>query len=1008
MPWILPLDAWSSPISSQVPPAGTWEGGDIVWNERTLAPKRRSIAWKQKRKPWKPGAKSWSSTKNPGKPHPKPLTFVLSAHPAAMSTDNFYKTSAQIRQAFLDYFAQKGHQVVKSAPLIPQNDPTLMFVNAGMVQFKDVFTGKDKRPYTRAASSQKCIRISGKHNDLENVGVTARHQTFFEMLGNFSFGDYFKEDAIAYAWELLTKVYGIPQERLVITVFKGEEGLPGDDEAAAIWRKITGFGDDRILRLGAADNFWAMGDTGPCGPCSEIHYFYGKEPELGRFGEEPRPDGSGWVEIWNLVFMQFERPEKDAPLLALPAPSIDTGMGLERIASVLSGKTSNYETDLLRALVDRAAELSGKRYTASGGPDDVSMRVIADHARTTAFLMAEGIMPERQRREYVLRRVMRRAIRHGYRLGIEKPFLHEVALDVVRMMGDVYPELVQRRDLIARVSEDEEVRFRATLKRGLRILEERFDHLREQNTKMLDGAAAADLYTTFGFPLDLTQVICAEAGFSVDVEGAEKIVHGADEIEGPIDPNAAVDTSYRDARALLAEPVQFTGYEREEDESQVVALLCVTSEGEGDKAKKKRVLAPRADVGAQVEIVVRKTPFYAESGGQVGDLGIIRAKAGKNAGAVVRVTDTQKPLAGLVVHLGVVEAGAIEAGDAVELVVDHEARSATRRNHSATHVLHWALRTVLGPQCQQKGSRVGPDVLRFDFAHNKPLTPGEISRVEDLVNTKLLSNAPVVTEIMAMDEAKKRGAMAIFEEKYGDTVRMLSMTEEVVELCGGTHARALGDIGLFKVVGEGGVAAGVRRVFAATGLNALKYVRDLEGEMDKARHVAKAHGGDLADKIQKIVQQSREHEKKIAELERKVLEGGGAPGGGGGGGGGIEGMLAQAKEIAGVKVLALRVADGTNAGALRELAEKLRDKLGESSAVLLGAVAGDKAQLTVMVSKAAASRLKAGDLIRPIAKIVGGSGGGRPDMAQAGGTDISKIDEAVAAAHAEASKILGA
>lgn len=929
---------------------------------------------------------------------------MLTALAVAMSNEQsaFNTTSAQIRKEFLDYFGAKGHQVVQSAPLIPQNDPTLMFVNAGMVQFKDVFTGKDKRPYSRAASSQKCIRISGKHNDLENVGVTARHQTFFEMLGNFSFGDYFKEDAIAYAWELLTKNFGIPRERLVITVFKGEEGLPADDEAASIWRKVTGFGDDRILRLGAADNFWAMGDTGPCGPCSEIHYFYGQTPDLLRFGEEPREDGSGWVEIWNLVFMQFERPEKDAPLIALPAPSIDTGMGLERLASVLMGKTSNYETDLLRTLVDRAAAISGKRYTASGSPDDVSMRVIADHARTTAFLIAEGIMPERQRREYVLRRVMRRAIRHGYRLGIERPFLHEVALDVVRLMGDVFPELNQRRDLIARVTEDEEVRFRATLRRGLKILEERFDEMRAENKKMLDGAAAADLYTTFGFPLDLTQVICAEAGLAVDVEGAEKIIHGGEEIEGPIDPNAAVDAAYREARAKLSEPVQFTGYEREEDASEVVCVLSVAVEGEGEKAKKKRSLVDRAEKGALVEIVVKKTPFYAESGGQVGDLGLIRVGA---EGARVRVTDTQKPLAGLVVHEGVVEEGSVGVGDAVELVVDHAARSSTRRNHSATHVLHWALRTVLGPQCQQKGSRVGPDVLRFDFAHNKPLSPEEIAKVEDLVNEKILSNAPVVTDVLAMDEAKKRGAMAIFEEKYGDTVRMLSMTDEVVELCGGTHARALGDIGLFKVVGEGGVAAGVRRMFAATGLNALSYVRGLEGDIEKARYAAKAHGGDLAEKIGKIVQQSREHEKKIAELERKLLEGGG---GSAGGGGGIEGMLAQAKEIAGVKVLSLRVADGTAAAALRELAEKLRDKLGDSSAVLLGAVAGDKAQLAMMVSKAASARLKAGDVIRAIAKIVGGSGGGRPDMAQAGGTEVGKIDEAIAAVPEQVAKMLGA
>ncbi|HZF48065.1 MAG TPA: alanine--tRNA ligase [Polyangiaceae bacterium] len=913
-----------------------------------------------------------------------------------MTTD---KPSSQIRRTFLDFFAARGHEVVPSAPLIPQNDPTLMFVNAGMVPFKDVFTGKDTRPYRRASSSQKCIRISGKHNDLENVGVTARHQTFFEMLGNFSFGDYFKEDAIAFAWELLTSVYAIPKDRLVITVFKGEEGLPADDEAAAIWRKVTGFGDDRILRLGAADNFWAMGDTGPCGPCSEIHFFHGSEPDVARFGEEPRSDGSGWTEIWNLVFMQFERPEKDAPLVALPAPSIDTGMGLERIASVLQDVRSNYDTDLLHGLVDKAASISGKRYTGSSADDDVSMRVIADHARTTAFLIAEGVMPERQRREYVLRRVMRRAIRHGHRLGIDKPFLHEVALEVVRAMGDVYPELNDRKDLIARVTEDEEARFRATLKRGMKILDERFDELRNTSGKVLQAAPAADLYTTFGFPLDLTQVICAEAGFSVDLEGAEKIIRGAEEIDGPIDPNAAVDTAYREARALLKEPVRFTGYEREEGSSEVVAVLTVEKKGEGDKTKKTRKLVERAEAGAHVEIVVAETPFYAESGGQVGDIGVLRSANGLE----IKINDTQKPVGGLVVHEGNVVKGAIAPGDRVELEVDHAARSATRRNHSATHVLHWALRTVLGAHCQQKGSRVGPDMLRFDFAHNKPLTSEEIARVEDLVNAKILTNEPVVTEVLPMDEARKKGAMAIFEEKYGDVVRMLTMSPEVVELCGGTHARALGDIGLFKVVSEGGVAAGVRRLFAATGLNALKYLRDAEGELTRARQAAKATGGDLADKITKIVQHERELEKKIAELERKILEGGSA---GGGGGGGIEGMMAAARDIGGTRVLAMRVPDGTNAVALRELADKLRDKLGERSAVLLGAVAGDKAQLTMMVSKAATDRLKAGDVIRAVAKIVGGSGGGRPDMAQAGGTEVAKLDEAIAATYGEVERIL--
>ena len=916
-----------------------------------------------------------------------------------------FQSADWVRRTFLEFFAARGHEVVRSAPLVPQNDPTLMFVNAGMVPFKDVFTGKDTRSYKRAASSQKCIRISGKHNDLENVGVTARHQTFFEMLGNFSFGDYFKEDAIAFAWELLTKVYGVPESRMVVTVYNGEGGFAPDEEAAAIWKKVTGFGDERILRLGKDDNFWTMGDTGPCGPCSEVHFFHGGEPDLARFGEEPRVDGSGWMEIWNLVFMQYDRAEKDAPVTPLPAPSIDTGMGLERITSIVQGVTSNYDTDLLRPLVDLASTISGKPYTGGMADDDVSMRVIADHARTTAFLIAEGVQPERQRREYVLRRVMRRAIRHGHRLGIDRPFLHEVALAVAAAMGDTYPELRERRELIASITEDEEVRFRATLKRGLKILEEGFDDLRAKGEKVLTPAAAADLYTTYGFPLDLTEVICAEVGFGVDLKGAEEIVKGGPGATGHIDPGAMVDPVHHTLRARLA-PTVFTGYEREEGESEVLGLIQVELSGEGDRARKRRTVVDQVEAGMTVEIVVAETPFYAESGGQVGDIGLLGAprSAAEPAALHVAITGTQRPLPGLVVHEGLVKEGGLKVGDRVQLEVDHAARSATRRNHSATHVLHWALRTVLGEHAQQKGSRVGPDILRFDYSHNKPLGREEIARIEDLVNAKILENAPVLTEVLSMDEARKKGAMAIFEEKYGDVVRMLTMTPEIVELCGGTHARALGDIGLFKITSDGGIAAGVRRITAVTGRNALEYVREAEGELQRARLAARAQGGDLVEKITKLSARERELEKKIADLDRKLLEGGG-PSASGGGGGGLDGMLAGARELGGVKVLALRVPDGTQSGALRELAEKLRDKLGERSAVLLGAVAGDKAQLVVMVSKAATDRLKAGDLVKTIARIVGGSGGGRPDMAQAGGTDIGKIDEAVAALYTEVERL---
>jgi alanyl-tRNA synthetase len=893
------------------------------------------------------------------------------------------KTASEVRASFLEFFKSKGHEVCASAPLIPQNDPTLMFSNAGMVPFKDVFTGKDRRPYTRATSSQKCIRISGKHNDLENVGVTARHHTFFEMLGNFSFGDYFKQDAIAWAWELITSVWQVPKERLVVTVFGGADGIPADDEAREIWRKVTGFGDDRIIGIPGVpgDNFWQMGETGPCGPCTELHYFTGDgEATPATFGEEPTPDGKGWMEIWNLVFMQFDRTEKEGggyDLSPLPKPCVDTGAGLERVTSVLQGKTSNYETDLLRALVEKAAEIAGKPYHATQADDDVSLRVIADHARLTAFLISEGIFPDRAGRPYVLRRVMRRAIRHGHRLGIAKPFLHEVALEVVLQMGDQYPELVARKDLIASVVEQEEIRFRETIDRGLKILDEEVNRVRNGGGTVIPGDVVFKLYDTFGFPMDLTEVIARERDLTIDVAAYEKAMEEQRARSEGSKIDEAVADVWRKAVDALRDAhggdekasVRFTGYEREQGLGKVLFL----SHG----ADKPDVPTSAARAGDKVAIVTDTTPFYGESGGQVGDKGEIRT----TGGARVRIDDTQKPLQGLVVHLGEVLEGELGVGESAELVVDADLRMATRRNHSATHLLHWALRKVVGETATQKGSLVGPDRLRFDYSAGRALTSEELQQIEDLVNQKVLTDAPVQTEVLPIDEAKKRGATAIFEEKYGDVVRVLTMTKDSVELCGGTHARALGEIGLFKIVSESGIAAGVRRIEAATGMNALAYVRQLEGAMKNAARLVKAGPSDLTDKLEKLLEDSKKLEKELSETKRKLAMGGGASGSGGG----LDDLAGRARSLPFGKALAVKV-DVADPAMLREIAEKLRDKLGDA-VVMVGAVNGPKAMLVCTVSRSLTDRFKAGDLIRPAAQILGGSGGGRPDM--------DKLDEAL-------------
>ena len=897
-----------------------------------------------------------------------------------------------MRSSFLDFFAKNGHERLPSASLIPQNDPTLMFVAAGMVPFKDVFTGKEPRRAPRITTSQKCIRISGKHNDLENVGVTARHHTFFEMLGNFSFGDYFKEEAIKMAWDLISKEWQIPQDRLCVTVFGGEAGLEADHEARALWKKISGLPDERIIDMGAEENFWSAGETGPCGPCTEIHFFHGKDgapptaEELRTFGQvEPDHRGYGWMEIWNLVFMQYERSldaNGVAQLAPLPKPCVDTGAGLERVASVLQGKTSNYDTDLLSSLVHKAASIAGKSYGATLADDDVSLRVIADHARTTAFLIAEGIHPDRTGRSYVLRRVMRRAIRHGHRLGIQKPFLHEVALSVVDSMGDVYPELVQRRAVIADVAEQEEVRFRETIERGLKLLDEEVNQMRGRGQTIVSGDVAFKLYDTFGFPLDLTEVIARERDLTVDQPGYDRALEAQ---RSRSEGSKVGDEAVADVFRALAEAVpatKFLGYEREEAPGRVLALATQTGKTDA------------AEAGQRVFVVVDQTPFYAESGGQVGDAGTLVAE-----GVRVRIDDVQKPTASVFVLSGQVLEGTLRVGAEVDQRVDNAQRSATRRNHSATHLLHWALRKVLGDQAAQKGSMVGPERLRFDFSYGKPLTADEIASIELLVNRKILENAPIQTEVLPIEEARAKGAVAMFGEKYGDVVRVLTMTSDSVEFCGGTHARALGDIGLFKILSDAGIAAGVRRIEAATGLNALSYLQKVEGSLAKVARTLKSSPDDVGEKVERLFEQNRTLEKELAEAKKKAALGGGSSGGG------VDGMLAQAKSFGDAKALAVRL-DDLDAKTARELADQLRDRLG-NAAVLVASSVGGKAQLVVTVAKTLSDRAKAGDLVRDIAKVVSGSGGGRPDMAQAGGTDPGQIPAAMELFYGKVGEALG-
>jgi alanyl-tRNA synthetase len=878
-----------------------------------------------------------------------------------MSPTSVPTLSVDARRAFLDYFAKRGHRETPSASLVPHNDPTLLFTNAGMNQFKDFFTGKAKTTFSRATSSQKCVRAGGKHNDLENVGRTARHHTFFEMLGNFSFGDYFKPDAIAFAHELLTKTFAIKPDRLIYTVHES------DAEARALWKKIAGVGDDRIISLGDKDNFWAMGETGPCGPCSEIHYLQGEdipcaEESAGGKCLGPACDCDRWIEIWNLVFMQFEQvaPGDRRPL---PKPSVDTGMGLERLCAVLQGVRSNYETDLIRPLIDQVVNLCGEPFEPSDYTGkSISMRAIADHARAAAFLIADGVFPDKTGREYVLRRIMRRAVYHGHLLHIDEPFLHTIAASVISMMGAVYPELQERASLIDKIVKEEETRFRGTLDRGMGILTDFVMKAKEPVT--IPGELAFKLYDTYGFPLDLTRVI-AEHRWTVDEAGFEKAMneqrqrsefHGSGE-----EAVAAVFQQIADRVG----PTKFLGYEKTTASSKVVALVA--------DGKEVDAIGPYSKNPA---VIVAETPFYGEQGGQIGDAGTIASPKAKLA-----VRDCKRPVGTLWVHFAEVETGELRVGDTVELTVDVERRDDIRRNHSATHLLHWALRHVLGTHVTQKGSLVAPDRLRFDFSHTAPLTDEEKQKVEDLVNARVRKNVATDTAVLPIAEAKQAGAIAFFGEKYGDTVRVVTMGESK-EFCGGTHVARTGDIALFKITEETGIAQGVRRIEATTGAGALGYVRKMENELLESGRLLRAGEFEVAARIVKLQTDQRALEKELEKLRRKLASGGGRD------------LLSQAREVNGVRVLAAR-ADVADPKALREVADQLRDKLG-SGVIVLAGVEGDKIALVAMVSADLVGKHHAGKIVGEVAKAIGGKGGGRPDMAQGGGSDPAALDAALA------------
>ncbi|MDO8714195.1 MAG: alanine--tRNA ligase [Polynucleobacter sp.] len=862
---------------------------------------------------------------------------------------------SQIRQAYLDYFAQKGHQIVPSSPVVPGDDPTLLFTNAGMNQFKDVFLGFDKRPYHRATTAQKCIRAGGKHNDLDNVGYTARHHTFFEMLGNFSFGDYFKKEAIQFAWELLTEVFKLPKDKLLVTVYAE------DDEAYEIWNKQIGVPAERIIRIGdnkgaryASDNFWMMGDTGPCGPCTEIFYDHGPHIAGGPPGS-PDEDGDRYIEIWNNVFMQFNRDEA-GNMNPLPKPSVDTGMGLERIAAVLQHVHSNYEIDLFVHLLKAAKEAVDAAGGENCDPASPSLKVIADHIRACSFIVVDGVIPGNAGRGYVLRRIARRAIRHGYKLGARKPFFYQLVPALVKEMGTAYPELLAAKDKVSEVIKQEEERFFQTIANGMEIL----DGALAGGVKTVDGETAFRLHDTFGFPLDLTADVCRERDVTVDAEGFELAMQKQRD-------QARAAGKFKVAQGLeySGKPTQFHGYDTLKHEGAKVTALYV------DGSAVQSVKAGDAAV-----IVLDNTPFYAESGGQVGDKGELR-----NESVRFTVEDTFKIQADVFGHQGEVHEGELKVGDVLNALVDVQQRTEIMRNHSATHILHKALREVLGDHVQQKGSLVDASKTRFDFTHNAPITAAEIRRVEDIVNAEILANTATSGKVMSLDDAQKTGAMMLFGEKYGDEVRVLEIGSSK-ELCGGTHVGRTGDIGSLKIVSEGGVAAGIRRIEAVTGRNALNFLQGLEDRINEAAAILKTHPGDLVNRVAQLQESLRQAERELDKVNSKFAASQG------------DELATQAIDVNGLKVLAARL-DGADAQVLRETMDALKAKL-KTAAIVLASVQGDKVSLIAGVTADSIAKVKAGDLVNFVAQQVGGKGGGKPEMAMAGGTDPSKLGAALA------------